>query len=334
MLIRTKLLLSYIAMIVVPVVLIGVTAALAYGAYMRDLTPGSVEETSQQRSIPFIALRDLFGGRNELASGLRFIAKHDPRLFSEPAFIKETESELAKVDAGILLLSGDSHVNYISPGLSEADIVAQLNKGSKQYQTAIRHPGPSSGGFNHSLDRISYIDPSGESGTLVIVSDMEPVARFFRRFMPTVLITLFGALVLTNGVLTYFVSRSFIKPLYALKAAAGQIREGHLDRPVHLRRQDEIGQLGLAFEEMRIRLKDSIGDQVQLETNRKELLANISHDLKTPITAIQGCVECLQDGIADSEEKRQKYVTMIANKTTDMNRMIEELLLYSTLDIG
>ncbi|QHW35300.1 HAMP domain-containing histidine kinase [Paenibacillus rhizovicinus] len=163
---------------------------------------------------------------------------------------------------------------------------------------------------------------------------MEPVARFFRKFIPTVLLTLLGALILTNGILTYIVSRSIIKPLYALKSAAGRIREGDLDHSVQWQRKDEVGQLGTAFEEMRIRLKESIGDKLQLEQNRKELLASISHDLKTPITAIQGCVECLQDGIADTEEKRQKYIGMIAGKTTDMNRMIEELLLYSTLDIG
>ncbi|NBD24181.1 HAMP domain-containing protein [Paenibacillus sp. T1] len=184
------------------------------------------------------------------------------------------------------------------------------------------------------MDSIAYTAPDGSAGTLIIASDMEPVARFFRKFVPAVLLALLGALTLTNGVLTYLVSRSIVKPLYALKAAAGQIRVGELDRPVRLRRQDEIGQLGSAFEEMRVRLKDSIDAGLQLERNRKEMLASISHDLKTPITAIQGCAECLRDGIADTEEQRQKYVTMILGKTAGMNRMIEDLLLYSTLDIG
>ncbi|AZN43539.1 HAMP domain-containing histidine kinase [Paenibacillus albus] len=166
---------------------------------------------------------------------------------------------------------------------------------------------------------------------------MKPVVRFFSRFVPTVLLTLVGTLILTNGLLTYFVSRSIIKPLYALKDAASQIREGNLEHKLQLQplnRQDEIGQLSRSFEEMRVRLQASIGAQLQLEQSRKELLANISHDLKTPITGIQGCIECLQGGVADTEEKRGKYLDMIASKTSDMNRMIEELLLYSTLDIG
>ncbi|WP_225446225.1 sensor histidine kinase [Paenibacillus rhizovicinus] len=328
--IRKKLLLSHIAMIVIPVLLFGLTAILAAGAYMHETSPGA----KQDRQPPFAAMRELFGGRSELASGLTFIAKHDPRLLDDPSFIADTEAELAKVAIGIVLLSGSSTITYASPGLAAADILSRLDKGtSPQRGGGFPHPGPHGAG-DSSLARIPFIGADGTSRELVIVSDMEPVARFFRKFIPTVLLTLLGALILTNGILTYIVSRSIIKPLYALKSAAGRIREGDLDHSVQWQRKDEVGQLGTAFEEMRIRLKESIGDKLQLEQNRKELLASISHDLKTPITAIQGCVECLQDGIADTEEKRQKYIGMIAGKTTDMNRMIEELLLYSTLDIG
>ncbi len=326
--IRTKLLLSYMAMIIVPVVLLGLTVLLAAGIFIRDLSPGIDKAKPLKGPMTFAAFHDLFGGRSELSSGLRFIAKHDPRLLGDPKFIAATEAELSKVYAGIVVTVGGS-VTYASPGLAADDILIRLSDDGKSDRNMDW--GPPSGS---DLDSISYIGPDGEAGLLVMVTDMEPVYRFFKKFIPTVILSLLFVLALTNGVLTYLVSRSIIKPLYALKDAAGQIREGNLDKEVQLRRQDEIGQLGSAFEEMRIRLKDSIGARVQMEENRKELLANISHDLKTPITAIQGCVDCLRDGIADTEEKRSKYVDMIGSKTTDMNRMIEELLLYSTLDIG
>lgn len=95
---------------------------------------------------------------------------------------------------------------------------------------------------------------------------------------------------LTNGILTYLVSKSIIRPLYALKQATHEIKEGHLERPAQLGRKDELGELGEAFEEMRVRLYDSIRMQLQYEENRKELIASISHDLKTPITGIKACV--------------------------------------------
>ncbi|RED58596.1 sensor histidine kinase [Cohnella lupini] len=329
--IRTKLLFSYIAMIAVPVVLFGLAVVLAAGLYIRDMSDGLKNTGPRDGPIPFAAFKNLFEGRDELSSGLRFIAEHDPRLLGDPAFLSETEADLAKADAGIVVASGGS-IAYASPGLAAKDILDRLEADNKDDRDTGFFNFDSHGGVD--LEGIPYIGPEGSPGMLVIASDMEPVARFFKKFVPTVFLSLLLALVLTNGLLTYFVSRSIIKPLYALKDAAGRIREGNLDREIRLRRQDEIGQLGSAFEEMRIRLKDSIGAKVQMEENRKELLANISHDLKTPITAIQGCVDCLRDGIADTEEKRSKYVDMIGSKTSDMDRMIEELLLYSTLDIG
>ncbi|SDX34572.1 cell wall metabolism sensor histidine kinase WalK [Paenibacillus sp. CF384] len=329
--IRTKLLFSYIAMIVIPVLLLGITVTLAANVFKQDMTSQSEDAQSH---VPFAEIRDLFSGRSELASGLRFVAQHDPKLLSDPAFLASTESELAKVDAGMVIMGDKAAAPfYTSPGLSAEEVIAQIQGGSSE-ENGHRHidrPGPPSG---NSLDQITYTRPDGKPGSIIIVSDMEAVAHFFKRFIPTVLLALLLALVLTNGVLTFFVSRSIIKPLHALRDAAGQIREGRLDHAIHLQRKDEIGQLGSAFEEMRIRLKGSINAQLQLEQSRKELLANISHDLKTPITAIQGCVDCLREGVADTEEKRSKYIDMIGGKTTDMNRMIEELLLYSTLDIG
>ncbi|MBP3965325.1 sensor histidine kinase [Paenibacillus lignilyticus] len=332
--IRTKLLFSYIAMIVVPVLLLGITVTLAANVFKQDMTSQTGQADHHSRHVPFAEIRDLFSGRSEIASGLRFVAQHDPKLLSDPAFLASTESELAKVDAGMIILVDKAEAPaYASPGFSAEEVIAQLrgdnadDNGHRRYD----HPGPPRG---NSLDQIDYTLPGGKSASIIIVSDMEPVASFFKRFIPTVLLALLLALVLTNGVLTFFVSRSIIKPLHALRDAAGQIREGRLDHAIHLQRKDEIGQLGSAFEEMRIRLKGSINAQLQLEQSRKELLANISHDLKTPITAIQGCVDCLRGGVADTEEKRNKYIAMIGGKTTDMNRMIEELLLYSTLDIG
>jgi signal transduction histidine kinase len=327
--IRKKLILSYAAMVAVPVLLFGLTFALLGNLIIKDNMPGAGGgENKSEHAFPFSSIRDLFMGRTELSSGLKFVAQYDPKLLSDPTFLKNTEAELEQVESGIIVVHNEE-ATYASPGLSADAILSQVRKGATRQETD--HPGPPSG---DQWEVISYTGPDGTIGMLIIVTDMDPVAHFFKRLFPLVLLTLLAALALTNGLLTYLVSRSIIKPLYALQEAAGRIREGDLDHAVKLRRQDEIGQLGSAFEEMRVRLRSSIGAQLQLEQNRKELLANISHDLKTPITAIQGCTECLLVGIADTEEKRQKYVQMIAGKTTEMNRMIEELQLYSTLDTG
>jgi signal transduction histidine kinase len=189
------------------------------------------------------------------------------------------------------------------------------------------------GDRQYSVELLHFTFSDGNSGSVYFLSDMSPIASFFPKVMPMVAGALLLILCLTNGALTVIVSRSFIKPLYALKGAAEQIKEGNLDHGLTLGRKDEFGQVGAAFEEMRVRLKQSIGLQLQYEENRKELLSNISHDLKTPITAIKGCVEGLLDGIADTPEKRDSYLRMIGRKAEDMDREIDELFLFSKLDL-
>ena len=96
--------------------------------------------------------------------------------------------------------------------------------------------------------------------------------------------------------------------------------------------EDEIGMLCQDFEEMRLRLKESQEEKLQYDKESKELISNISHDLKTPITAIKGYVEGIQDGVASSPEKLNKYIRTIYNKANDMDRLIDELTFYSKID--
>ena len=71
---------------------------------------------------------------------------------------------------------------------------------------------------------------------------------------------------------------------------------------------------------------------VVCEKKNRELVSNISHDLKTPITAIKGYVEGIMDGVADTPEKMDKYIKTIYNKANDMDRLINELTTYSGID--
>ena len=83
---------------------------------------------------------------------------------------------------------------------------------------------------------------------------------------------------------------------------------------------------------MRRRLKETAEEKLEAEKQSKELISNISHDLKTPITAVKGYVEGLMDGVADTPEKQEKYIKTIYNKANDMERLINELTFYSKID--
>ena len=79
-------------------------------------------------------------------------------------------------------------------------------------------------------------------------------------------------------------------------------------------------------------MKESAEEKVQQEKQNRELISNISHDLKTPITAIKGYVEGIMDGVADTPEKMDKYIRTVYNKANDMDRLINELTIYSGIN--
>jgi signal transduction histidine kinase len=173
----------------------------------------------------------------------------------------------------------------------------------------------------------------GSRGSAFIVTDTNMIVEFVRNFSSLFFIALFIILVVTNGLLTYFVSRSIIRPLRSLKRAADEIKEGNLDFEIKPESHDEIGELSVSFEQMRRKLKESVELQLQYEENRKELISNISHDLKTPVTAIKGYVEGIIDGVSNSPDKLDKYVKTIYAKAVQMDRLIDELFLFSKLDL-
>ena len=129
-----------------------------------------------------------------------------------------------------------------------------------------------------------------------------------------------------------WIYRSIAVPLVKLRKATQNIKEGNLDFVLEVEGKDEFSQLCQDFEEMRKRLKESTEEKILMDKENKELISNISHDLKTPITAVKGYVEGIMDGVADTPEKMDRYVRTIYNKTNEMDHLINELTFYSKID--
>ena len=137
---------------------------------------------------------------------------------------------------------------------------------------------------------------------------------------------------ITAALLIIWIYRAVSVPLQKLQKAARNIKEGNLDFEIKAENDDEIGLLCKDFEEMRLRLKAQAEEKVAFDRENKELISNISHDLKTPITAIKGYVEGIMDGVADTPEKMERYLKTVYNKANDMQRLIDELTFYSKID--
>ena len=139
-------------------------------------------------------------------------------------------------------------------------------------------------------------------------------------------------LVFTSLSVGLWIYRSIATPLVKLRKATMNIKDGNLDFVLDVEGTDEFSELCRDFEEMRRRLKESAEEKIILDKENKELISNISHDLKTPITAVKGYVEGIMDGVADTPEKMDRYVRTIYNKTNEMDHLINELTFYSKID--
>ncbi|PKM78343.1 MAG: sensor histidine kinase [Firmicutes bacterium HGW-Firmicutes-15] len=331
--IRLRLLLSYIAMLVVPVVLTIVVGGIIAHAYLGDIKdiynfdmkPNSVESVIKEQASAF--------------EQIQLTTSKDPDKLMDIAFLQGLDKKFNLINSGIVVRK-KNQIIYTSNIVNDPDISNKLPP----------YGGPTKGGgakgephndreplligdnlfFFQQFD-FSFTDYS--TGSVFIVSDVSPIGKLARDFLGSFFLAILLILVITNGLLTYIVSRSILKPIEALKNAAGQIKEGNLNFKVKTDSNDEIGQLSRTFEEMRCKLQESIELQMQYEENRKELISNISHDLKTPIAAIKGYTEGIMDGIPDSPEKLEKYIQTIHSKAIDVDKLIDELFLFSKLDL-
>ena len=158
--------------------------------------------------------------------------------------------------------------------------------------------------------------------------------RVLKGYGKTIGLCILLILIGTNGVLASRLSKSLLTPLRLLSYGSRQIKEGNLDFEMDYRGKDEFGTVCKEFDEMRLRLKQSVEMQIKYEENRKELMAGISHDLRTPLTAIKGYVRGLQVGIANTPEKTEKYLDIIYTKACEMDKLVDKLFLFSKLDTG
>lgn len=149
-----------------------------------------------------------------------------------------------------------------------------------------------------------------------------------------VIFFIIAIILLTNRLLTRFVFKSIITPLDTLVYGVHQIRDGNLKYHIEYNGKDEFAGVCSDFNEMAQRLLDSVKARQKDEANRKELIAGISHDLRTPLTSIKAYVEGIEKGIASTPETQKRYLDTIKNKTNDLEHIVNQLFLFSKLDIG
>lgn len=132
----------------------------------------------------------------------------------------------------------------------------------------------------------------------------------------------------------YLVGRSLTRRIESVADGARRIAAGDLETHIPVRGNDELAQLGATFNEMAVRLRESLAEQKKLEQARRDLVANVAHDLRTPLAAVQAAAEALEEGIVRDEATATRYLATIGRETRYLGRLIDDLFALSQLEAG
>lgn len=258
---------------------------------------------------------------------------NDIESITDTEYLNTVNSDLSDKFSFIVVKKGDKLIFNGCQDKSD-DIVDKLPdyKGTLSYPSSIEVNSFVYGDYRYLVKQLSFSFEDGENGSVYIITGLGKLMPQVKSMLFEMIITVIFIVEMTGIILALWVHRSIMHPLQQLGDATKRIAEGDLDFTLENKTQDEFGELCEDFENMRKRLKESAEDKIRDDEDSKELISNISHDLKTPITAIKGYVEGIMDGVADTPEKMDKYIKTIYNKANDMDRLIGELTMYSKID--
>lgn len=138
----------------------------------------------------------------------------------------------------------------------------------------------------------------------------------------------------TNFYLTRSLFRHISEPLDELVAGVERIQRGDLDSPIAYAGSDEFKAACDAVDLMSVKLKAALEAEQRRTQSRKELIAGMSHDLKSPLTSIRAYSEAIRDGVAASPEMRQRYIETVCRRELEIEDMVNRLFEFSKLDLS
>ncbi len=325
---KTRLIISFIAVTIMPLA-ISLAVITAFAQFQIRSIERNYGITGADYTIITNPINALNKVTEPIINQLIITSKRDAGQLEDTTYLGHINQELNMMNSYLvvrkdeqIVYSGSQQVQQIQQDLPEY--------GSQEYSS---ENGTYVGGeLQVLIKQVDFLYEDNEEGSAFIVTDVRDAIPEVKNFFSTMAFAVIFILALIAGGLIIWIYRGIAIPLNSMKIATQNIKDGNLDFELEVETEDELGQLCRDFEDMRIRLKESTSEKVEYDKRSKELISNISHDLKTPITAIKGYVEGIMDGVADTPEKMERYIRTIYNKANDMDMLINELTLYSKID--
>ena len=328
---RSKLIVTFLILILVPV-LFTTAAFFLFGHYQMN----AVKRLYGLENVTYETLSNttamLSRITRETYESMRETARTDPDEFGDSGYLAAVNANL-ETRYSFLAVRKDGSFTYVGDEEDQTELLESLPEYGTHDADQDQDMGIYIGGNLQALVRqLDFRFTDGAEGSAFIVTSISSMLPEVESLIMDVVMVLAMILIFTSMILTAWIYKSIVTPIHHLQVATKKITDGNLDFEMPAGGEDEIGELCTDFEEMRRRLKETAEEKLEAEKQNKELISNISHDLKTPITAVKGYVEGLMDGVADTPEKQEKYIRTIYNKANDMERLINELTFYSKID--
>lgn len=168
------------------------------------------------------------------------------------------------------------------------------------------------------------------TGVVLLHSPVDGTMAAMERGLVVLAVSIFVALI-ASIVLSMVMSSSFTRPLSKMKQAANSMMKGDYTARCHVLQKDEIGELSKDLDMLAVRLEEASKESQRLEQMRRDFVANISHELRTPVTVIRGSLEALCDKVVDTPEKVADYHSQMLGEAKFLERLIGDLLDLSKL---
>lgn len=325
---RTRLLIAFCTIIFVPIVLVWVAFYGFRYIQMKELQENyGIETTDYTYLLNTVQLLNRY--TEESFETLLELADTNPERLEDITYLKEVDAALADKNSFLVVRKGEDI--YFLGGDKGYSVPAYL----PEYvgETTEEDMGVYVDNEDHVLiKQVDFLFSDGTEGSAFIISNVRKMIPELKSMIIDMLISIVLILVFTASMMAIWIYSGMITPIRRLQLATKNIMEDNLDFTIEAETNDEIGELCRNFEEMRGRLKEYSEERLNNERQNRELISNISHDLKTPLTAIRGYVEGIIDGVADTPEKMDHYIKTIYNKTNEMTRLVNELTLYSQIN--
>jgi signal transduction histidine kinase len=163
-------------------------------------------------------------------------------------------------------------------------------------------------------------------GGVYVLSSIESMDQSVKKVRNLLILSGIGSFSLALG-FTYVVSKKISNPLVQIEKATRRIAKGDLETRIQIPSKDEIGSLAYA-------INDLAKDLQRYRDTRREFFANISHELRTPITYLEGYAQILKNEVYQSEEEKRQYLDIIHQESIHLTRMIEDLFDISKMEEG